>query len=103
MGRNAGIWIACLVLTGSLAVWSQADGYRISSLSDDLLNVAYNSADPSGGGDDGAGRSEGGDDGAGSSSSSSAGSSKGSSSCNTASFSRCETEIASSEMVFSSG
>ncbi len=59
MGKHAGIWVACLALTGTLAVWAQADGYRISSLSDDLFNITHSSGETESGGDDGSGSSAG--------------------------------------------
>ena len=44
MRKHAGIWIACLTVTGALAVWTRADGYQISALSDDLLNITHTSS-----------------------------------------------------------
>ena len=51
MRKHAGIWIACLTVTGALAVWTRADGYQISALSDDLLNITHTSSGSIGGGD----------------------------------------------------
>ncbi|MGB8223885.1 MAG: hypothetical protein WCF10_14960 [Polyangiales bacterium] len=59
MRKHAGIWIACLTVTGALAVWTRADGYQISALSDDLLNITHTSSGSIGGGDDVGGSSAG--------------------------------------------